>query len=208
MAAKFTRSDLRKILGEAHTEEIENQIMSLHLGVVDGLKDALSKAQTDAERLPKVQEELDKLKKDQGNDSSWEEKYNKEHAALENLKKEQAEKEEKSNKTAKYRELLKKAGISEKRLDTVLKVTDISKIKLDKDGNIEDSENLLSNIKTEWADFIVKEGTKGAKTGNPPGSTGTKLTKEEIYKTDEKGRFIMDAQARQAALAELQASEE
>ena len=59
---KFTRSDIRKILGDAHTDEIENQIMALHLGVVDSLKDDISKYKTDAEKLPDVQAELDKLK--------------------------------------------------------------------------------------------------------------------------------------------------
>lgn len=206
--AKFTRADIRKILGEAHTEEIENQIMALHLGVVDAIKDELSKAKADADKLPEVQAELDKLKSGREDDDSYKAKYEKEHAEFEKFKTAQAEKDAKADKTAKYRALLKKAGISEKRLDSVLKVTDMDSVKLDKDGNIEDSEKLLGTIKTEWADFIVKEGTRGADTGNPPGSTGTKLSKDEIYKTDEKGRFILDAQARQAALAELADSEE
>ena len=206
--AKFTRADIRKILGEAHTEEIENQIMALHLGVVDAIKDELSKAKADADKLPGVQAELDKLKSGREDDDSYKAKYEKEHAEFEKFKAAQAEKDAKADKTAKYRALLKKAGISEKRLDSVLKVTDMDSVKLDKDGNIEDSEKLLGTIKTEWADFIVKEGTSGADTGNPPGGTGTKLSKDEIYKTDEKGRFILDAQARQAALAELADSEE
>lgn len=206
--AKFTRADIRKILGEAHTEEIENQIMALHLGVVDAIKDELSKAKADADKLPGVQAELDKLKSGKEDDDSYKTKYEKEHAEFEKFKTDQAEKDAKADKMAKYRALLKKAGVSEKRLDSVLKVTDMDSVKLDKDGNIEDSEKLLGTIKTEWADFIVKEGAKGADTGNPPASTGTKLSKDEIYKTDEKGRFILDAQARQAALAELAASEE
>lgn len=169
---KFTRADIRKILGEAHTEEIENQIMSLHLGVVDAIKDELSKAKADAEKLPGVQAELDKLKEGKEDDNSYKAKYEKEHAEFEKFKTVQAEKDAKADKTAKYRALLKKAGVSEKRLESVLKVTDMDSVKLDKDGNIEDSEKLLGTIKTEWADFIVKEGAKGADTGNPPAGNG------------------------------------
>lgn len=205
---KFSRADLRRILGEAHTEEIENQIMALHLGVVDVIRDELSKAKADADKLPEVQAELDKLKSGKEDDNSYKSKYEKEHAEFEKFKADQAEKDARADKTAKYRELLKKAGISEKRLDSVLKVTDMDSVTLDKDGNIEDSEKLIGSIRNEWADFIVKEGAKGASTGNPPASTGAKLSKDDIYKTDEKGRFVMDAQARQAALAELAASEE
>ena len=40
---KFTRSDIRKILGEACTDEIENNLIALHLGVVDPLKDDLER---------------------------------------------------------------------------------------------------------------------------------------------------------------------
>lgn len=204
--AKFTRADLRRILGEAHTEELENQIMALHLGVVDSIKDELSKVKAEAEKLPGVQAELDKLKEGLGDEDSYRAKYEKEHKDFEDYKAQQVAKETKATKTAKYRALLKEAGVSDKRLDAVLKVSDIDGIKLDKDGNVEDSGKLIETIKNDWSDFIVKEDTKGARTNNPPGSNGSKLTKEDIYKTDEKGRFVMDAQARQAALAELDAS--
>lgn len=203
---KFTRADIRRVLGEAHTEEIENQIMALHLGVVDAIKDELSKAKADAEKLADVQAELDKLK--DGNNESYKSKYEKEHQEFEQYKSEQAAKDAKADKSTKYRALLKKAGVSDKRIDSVLKVSDIDAIKLDKDGNIEGSDKLIETIKSEWADFIVKEGAAGADTKTPPANNGSKLTKEEIYKTDDKGRFLMDATARQAALSQLIAAEQ
>ncbi len=51
--AKFTRAEIRNILGEACTEEIENRLVALHLGVVDPLKDDLTKYKADAEKLPR-----------------------------------------------------------------------------------------------------------------------------------------------------------
>lgn len=192
---RFTRADIRKILGEAHTEEIENQIMALHLGVVDAIKDELSKAKADADKLPEVQAELDKLKEGKSNDNSYKAKYEKEHSDFEKYKAEQAAKDTKAEKTAKYRDLLKRAGVADKRLDAVLKVSDIDGLKLDKDGNIEDSDRLIASIKSDWSDFVVKEESKGANTDNPPANGGTKMTKAEII-------AIKDAAERQKAIAE------
>ena len=53
--AKFTRAEIRKIIGENCTDEIENQLVALHLGVVDPLKDDVTRYKADAEKLPGVQ---------------------------------------------------------------------------------------------------------------------------------------------------------
>ena len=73
--AKFTRAEIRNILGDACTEEIENRLVALHLGVVDPLKDDLTKYKADAEKLPGVQKELDDLKA--AGDGGYKEKYEK-----------------------------------------------------------------------------------------------------------------------------------
>ena len=201
----FTRKYLTALGIEADKVD---EIINAHTEVTDALKAERDKYKIDAEKLPGVQEELDKLKSENNGDSSYKAKYEKEHSEFEAYKAEQEAKNVKANKISKYRDLLRKAGVSEKRMDSVLKVTDLDPIKLDKDGNIEDSEKILGTIKTEWSDFIVKEGSKGADVSTPPGDTGTKLSKEEIYKKDDKGRYVLDAPARQKALAELMSSEE
>ena len=65
--AKFQRKDLRDIIGESCTEDIENRIMALHLGVVDQMKDDIAKYKAEAEKLPGVQKELDDMKAEQKN---------------------------------------------------------------------------------------------------------------------------------------------
>ena len=50
--AKFARSEIRKIIGEACTEEMESSLVALHLGVVDPLKDDLAKYKALADQLP------------------------------------------------------------------------------------------------------------------------------------------------------------
>ena len=67
-----------------------------------------------------------------------------------------------------YRQLLVESGVSEKRLDAILRVTDLSKITLDADGKVKDAETLKANIQSEWSDFIVKQGEVGASTPEPP----------------------------------------
>ena len=78
--AKFTRAEIRKIIGEGCTDEIENQLVALHLGVVDPLKDDVTRYKADAEKLPGVQKELDDLKA-QG-DGGYKAKYISIHALL------------------------------------------------------------------------------------------------------------------------------
>jgi hypothetical protein len=50
---------------------------------------------------------------------------------------------------------------------------------------------------------VTTTTTTGAKTSTPPANSGSaKLTKEDIYKKDDKGRYIMSTSERQKALAE------
>ena len=117
-----------------------------------------------------------------------------------------AEKTHSAKETA-YRELLKAAGVSDKRISAVVKVTDIDGIELDKDGKIKDADKHTETVKTEWADFIETTTEKGAKTANPPANGGNGVkTKEEIYKM-ENGRYVLSATERQAELAKLYQSE-
>ena len=95
-----------------------------------------------------------------------------------------------------YKSLLKEIGISEKRIDAVAKLAELDKIKLDKDGKIEGSDDLKKSLSEEWSDFIVKDGKEGAETSTPPENKGGKvMTKEEIMK-------IKDTTERQKALRE------
>ena len=182
------------------TEEQVDSIIEMHTETVDGLKAEISKYKADAEKLPGVQKELDNLKA--AGDGGYKEKYEKEHKAFEDFKTEQSAKETRAAKEKAYRELLISAGVSEKRVDTVLKVSDLEKIELE-DGKIKGADELAKNIKTEWADFIVSTQTKGAQTHTPPAnSAGDQLTKADLYKKDDRGRYVMSTAERQKILAE------
>lgn len=163
---KFTRADIRSILGEAHTDEIENQLIAAHLAVVDPLKDDLQRYKADAEKLPGVQQELDDLKAASAN-NEWETKYNDEHEAFEKYKGEVAAAANVEKVKVEHRKLMQELGISEKRFDAIQRLTDFSKMKLG-DNGLEDADKIKESIKSDWADYIPETREDGADVGNPP----------------------------------------
>lgn len=177
-----------------------DEIINAHTETVDALKHERDSYKADAEKLPEVQKELNSIKEQAAkNDGKnpFEVKYNAIKEEFENYKKEQTAKETKVKKADAYKALLKEAGVSEKRIDAVLRVSDIDGLKLDKDGAVEGKDALLESIKKDWSDFIVTQGTQGAKTPNPPANGGGKTykSKEEIY-------AIKDTAERQKAIYE------
>lgn len=128
-------------------------------------------------------EEIDTLKgeKQTAEDSAttaekWKTKYEALKADFEGYKSEQTQKESRAAKEKAYRALLKEAGVSEKRIDAVLKVSDVDGVELDDKGAIKDAAKLTESIKSEWSDFIGTTSTKGADTPNPPLNNGGKAT--------------------------------
>ena len=90
-----------------------------------------------------------------------------------------------------------------KRLESVLKVSDVDSVELDDNGAIKGADKLAESIKSEWADFITTTETRGASTSNPPANnSGVSMTKADIYKKDDHGRYVLSAAERQQALIE------
>lgn len=187
----------RKYLKEIGIEpEKIDLIIEAHTDTVDALKDDRDKYKESADKVKGLEKELAEAKANAQTDSEWKEKYEKVNSDFETYKKEQAEKETQASIRSAYKKLLKDAGVSEKRIDSVLKVTDLSEIKLDKDGNLENSDKLTESIKKDWSDFITSTDTKGAQTiTQPNNNTKAGMTKEEIL-------AIKDSATRQKAIAE------
>lgn len=203
--AKFTRAEIRKIIGESCTDEIENQLVALHLGVVDPLKDDVTRYKADAEKLPGVQKELDDLKGK--GDDGYKAKYESEHQAFEDYKKTVDAEKTSAAKEKAVEAVLKKIGVSEKRLQSVAKLAKadglLDALELDDDGAVKEADKLEKSLKDSYSDYIVTTSTQGANTANPPANSGgAKLTMADIYKKDEKGRYVMDYEARLKAIEE------
>ena len=182
-------------------EEKIEQIIEAHTETVSALKDERDSYKEDAEKLADVQKELntakEKLAKHGDGETVSKTEFDELKKEYEDYKKDITAKETRTAKVNAFRELLKAAGVSDKRFDTVIKVSDIDGLELDKAGKIKDAEKITENIKTEWADFIPTTTVVGANTANPPATTGGSFkTRAEIMK-------IKDTTERQAALAEF-----
>lgn len=148
-----------------------DEIIDAHTETVNALKKERDDFKADAEKLPGVQQELDDLKK-QKPAEDYKKKYDDLKTEYDGYKADIAAKETSAKKQAAYRKLLEKAGVSKKRIDSVIRVSDVDGIELDDSGNVKDSDTKVEDLKKEWSDFIVKEGTHGAKTPTPPKGSG------------------------------------
>lgn len=183
----------RKMLkGMSLTEEQIDTIIEAHTETVDALKDERDKFKADAERLLVAEKELKELKATGGD---FEQKYNDLKKEFDSYKSEQSAIAEKAAKETAYKEMLREAGVSDKRIASVMRVTNLADIKIDKDGKLKDYDKLMDNAKSEWSDFIETKGTKGADTKKPPSNNGGSMTKEDILK-------ITDTAERQQKIAE------
>ena len=147
-------------------DKTAEEICSRHTADMDSIKEERDSYKKDAETLASVQQELDDLKSKSSD--TFEQKFKEMEKKYNDLVKENEQKEITAKLKEAYRTLLKDAGVSEKRLESIMKVTDVSKMKLDKDGKLEGSEDLAKSIKTEWADFIETRGEQGANPATPP----------------------------------------
>lgn len=148
-----------------------DEIIDAHTETVDALKHERDRYKDDAEKLPGVQRELNELKDKQPSED-YEKKYNDLKTEYDGYKADIAAKETSAKKQAAYRKLLEKAGVSSKRIESVIRVSDVDGIDLNEDGTIKDSDKKVESIKKEWADFITTDGTQGAETATPPDGNG------------------------------------
>lgn len=162
----LTRAMLK---GMGLTEEQVSAIIEEHTNVTTSLKDQIKAYKDDAEKLPDVQKELDKLKE---GDSAWQKKYEDEHQAYEDYKKDVAGKERSASIRSAYKKLLEGAKLDKDYIDTVMEATKFDGMDLGEDGGLKDSEKLTESIKTKWAKFITTESQQGAHVDNPPGGNG------------------------------------
>lgn len=190
----------RKFLTALGIDEAKvDEIITAHTEVTDALKAERDKFKADAGKYAAAQAELDSIKAQAAKDGGKNPYQVKYEALKEEYDKYKADTETKATKAKKesaYRKLLKDAGVTEKRLDAVLRVSDFDGIEFDTDGKIKDADKLTESIKKEWADFIPQTSQTGAPSQNPPSTTtGKTMTKDEIMK-------ITDTAARQKAIAE------
>lgn len=147
-----------------------DQIISAHTETVNALKEQRDQYKADAEKLPKVQKQLDDLKA-AADDGGYEAKYNAEHKAFEDYKAQVAAEKVTAEKTGLYRQLLLDTGIPKKQADAIIRITDMNSVTV-KDGKLDNKDQLTEGIKSEWGSFIVQQKTDPAKVDTPPADGG------------------------------------
>lgn len=167
----------RKMLAAMEiSEEKISEIMNAHLATVNEIKDERDQLKADTKELEKLRKDLDKANEalEAYKTGDWENKYNNLKGEYDTYKTDTETKAVKSAKEAAYKQLLIDAGISDKRIPSIMKVSGatLDEIKLDKDGKIEDADKLTESAKTEWADFIVTPEPRGADVVTPPANNG------------------------------------
>lgn len=176
-----------------------DEIINAHTEVTDALKAERDGYKADADKLAGVQRELDDMKAaaEKGGKDPFKVKYEALKEEFADYKKGIEAKETAAKKSDAFRALLKEIGIREKRIDAVLRVSDLDSIELDDDGKIVDAGKMKKALAEEWEDFIDSTEQQGAKTVNPPSGKGSgkTMTKDEIM-------AIRDPIQRQNAIAE------
>ena len=206
--AEFDRKALRKIFEDAEIEvpkDVLGQICNLHTTSNEDLTESVKTLRADLEKAERERDDFKAKAPKEGEETVLKSEYDKLKKEYNDYKADVVAKNTRTEKENAFRELLKSVGVSEKRISAIVKVSDIDGLELDKDGKIKDADKHTETVKTEWADFIETTTTQGANTATPPTNNGgSKMTKAEIYKKDDKGRYVLSTEERQKALVENQ----
>lgn len=153
-----------------------DEIIEAHSTTVDGLKDERDNFKKRAEEAESkiadydsVKSELDDLRKQQGGENVFETRYNELKTEFDNYKQDVENKAAYDAKEKAFVNLLKESGVSEKRIDSIVKISkdEIDSIEFLEDGKVKDSDSKMKSIKDNWSDFIVTQGQVGANVPTP-----------------------------------------
>lgn len=137
-------------------------IVKAHGDTVDALKAerdaALDRASIAEEKAGEAgKKEIDELQ----------EKLDAERAEFANFKKSVDAEKANAEKAKLYRKLLVEQGVDARRIDSIMRVTDLSGVIVN-NGQIEDAEKLSEGIRETWADFIGTATKKPSSVDTPP----------------------------------------
>ena len=161
----------RKFLEALGIEQAKiDEIISAHTEVTDSLKADRDSYKEKAEKYDQAKTELDKAKSelDKVNKDEYKTKYESLEAEFNKYKTDIAEKEVKAKKEEAYKKMLKEIGVNEKSISAILKVKDLSSLKLDDKGNIVDVDTLKESEKKDWEGFIIKSEEERQDPNTPP----------------------------------------
>lgn len=165
----FTRDFIRKAAKDSGTEipkEMEDALVQEHLSARNAYAEQQVKAYQDEHPAPEAPNVKDS------------QEYKDLQAKYDTLVQDNAAKAARGAKEKVFRERLKATGMTDARIDTIVKHSTgaIDAIELDKDGKAKDEKALDESIRTDWADFIPTTTETGASTATPPANNPNRKT--------------------------------
>ena len=190
----LTREFIRKLAKESDVElpkEFLDGIIAEHTAARDAYAEEQVKAELAKQPTTKVENVKDT------------EEYKTLKKSFDDYKADVLAKETKAAKEAAYRAVLKDANLSEKGIEKAIKYAEWDKIEIETDGKLKGANDHIKAAREEWAEYVTTTTTTGAKTVTPPTKNGgANLTKADIYKKDENGKYVLSTTERQKALAQ------
>lgn len=188
----------RKLLKDLGlTEEQIDSIIDAHTKTVEWLNGQVAALTEQKTAYEAAQTELDTLKS-----GDYQAKYEAVKRDFDSFKAQITAKETAEKKAAAYRERLEACGIDPKRFDAILKITDLSGVEVGADGKLVDAAAVDQRIAEEWSAFKVSTNVKGENVPTPPAGGNKTMTRADIFKKDDHGRYVLTTEQRQKALAE------
>lgn len=187
----------RKFLEALGIEQAKiDEIISAHTEVTNALKADRDNYKEKAEKYDETKTELDKAKSEleKVNKDEYKTKYESLESEFNKYKTDIAEKEVKVKKEEAYKKMLKEIGVNEKSIDAIVKVKDLSSLKLDDKGNIVDVDTLKESEKKDWEGFIIESEVHGQTPSTPPDNNKEKIdvsnmSMEDYIKARTEGRI-------------------
>lgn len=187
----MSRAELKKL---ELADDVIDKIIEMHAETVNGLKSERDAQKNTAEAsIANLQNQLNEMQSTLTNSNTQYDTLKKEFDAYRDGVAQQEAHKAKENA---YRALLKSVGIKgDKRIDAIIRTTQLDDLELLADGTLKERESLEKAVRADWSEFITTTETRGSRTDTPPENGGTHLTREQIA-------GIKDPTQRRAAIAE------
>lgn len=203
----FSVKQIKAVLSEngmpiENLDKAAEEICGRHSADLESIKEQRDAFKADSETLASVQKELAALK--EKGDGGYKEKYEREHKAFEDFKNDVTAKQTMEAKRAAAKAYFEGKNITGANLDIAMRGAreEIGALEMDGD-KIKDTTALDALVSGTYAGLVVTTTKQGVNTATPPASNGgNSLTKADLYKRDDHGRYIMSTSERQKALAE------
>lgn len=168
------------LTGLGLTEEQADTIIKEHRATVDPMLEKVRKAEGDEATIAELKKQAEDLKLE----------YNQYKQGVE-------ARENSAKLKEAYKGLLKEAKVDPEFIDTILRATDVSEMKLDAAGKLENADKIAESIQSDWGKFIIHEGKKGGPVPPSQGGSGGKATKSKdeimaIEDTNERVKAIAE----------------